>query len=131
MTDIKKLKNIIKADPRYAADAYIFVIEALHYTQQKMRIEGHVTGRQLLEGIRDLAIERYGAMSKMVFEHWGIAKTIDFGNIVINLVNGSLLNKTSEDSIEDFVDVYDFDDVFVKGYRLNLDRDRNDPHPTK
>lgn len=127
MSDIRKLQNIIKKDPRYAVDAYVFVIEALHYTRQKMKIEGHVTGRQLLDGIRDLAIERYGAMSKMVFEHWGITKTIDFGNIVINMVNKGILSKTPEDSIDDFVDVYDFDDVFVKEYRPEIEGDPHNP----
>ena len=117
MIGIRGLLDIVKANPRYAAEAYVFVIEALEHYREKMGIEGHITGRQLLDGIRDLAIKRYGAMSKMVFEHWGITKTIDFGNIVMNMVNAKVLGKTQQDSIEDFADVYDFDKVFVDEYR--------------
>jgi uncharacterized repeat protein (TIGR04138 family) len=120
MRDRRALRNILKRDSRYAAEAYIFVLEALHHTRGKIRAKGHVTGQQLLEGIKDLALSRYGAMAKIVFEHWGIKKTIDFGNIVLNMVNEKILSKTPEDKLEDFKDVYDFDEVFVKGYRPKL-----------
>lgn len=128
---MREIKKIVTEDPRYATEGYLFVIEALHHTRQTMRIEGHVTGRQLLEGIRGLAIERYGAMSKMVFEHWGITKTIDFGNIVINMVNAGILSKTPEDSLNDFVDVYDFEDAFVKEYEVSIEKDRHYPRHKK
>ncbi|MGB7054216.1 MAG: Minf_1886 family protein, partial [bacterium] len=87
MRDHQNLRNIVDQDPRYTIEAYIFVLEALQYTRKRIRAKGHVTGRQLLQGIKELALERYGSMAKMVFEHWGVAKTIDFGNIVINMVN--------------------------------------------
>ncbi|UCF71544.1 MAG: hypothetical protein JSW49_04540 [candidate division WOR-3 bacterium] len=131
MNDRIRLKQIAKEDTRYHIEAYVFVLEALNYTRQSFNIEGHVTGRQLLEGIRNLGLERYGAMCKMVFEHWGITKTIDFGNIVITMVNTGLLSKTPEDSIDDFVDVYDFDDAFVKGYRVDITKKKNEPRRKK
>ncbi len=120
MSDIKHIKRIAKQDNRYPVDAYVFVLEALHYTRKRFGIQGHVTGQQLCEGIKCLALERYGAMTKMVLEHWGISKTIDFGNIVINMVNENVLSKTPEDKLQDFEDVYDFDSVFVKDYQLKL-----------
>jgi uncharacterized repeat protein (TIGR04138 family) len=120
MSDIKSLKKIVNQDSRYPVDAYAFVLEALHYTRKRFGIQGHVTGQQLCEGIKCLALERYGAMTKMVLEHWGISKTIDFGNIVINMVNEKVLSKTPEDKLKDFEDVYDFDDVFVRDYQLKL-----------
>jgi len=117
VNDIKTLQQILKKDPRYPVEAYAFVLEALFYSRKKLNIRGHVTGQQLLEGIRDLARERYGMMAKMVFAHWGITKTIDFGNIVFNMVKEKMLGKTAEDSIEDFEDIYNFDEVFVKNIR--------------
>ena len=116
MRDHQTLRNIAKRDPRYTVEAYLFVLEALQYTRQRIKAPGHVTGQQLLEGIKELALQRYGSMAKMVFEHWGVTATIDFGNIVINMVNENLLSKTPEDKLEDFEKVYDFDDVFVKQY---------------
>jgi uncharacterized repeat protein (TIGR04138 family) len=115
-----KVKDIVNKDPRYTVDAYLFVLAALQYTRQELQISGHVTGQQLLSGIKTLGLEHYGAMAKLVFEHWGVTKTVDFGNIVINMVNEKILSKTPEDSIDDFKDVYDFDDVFVKEYRVDF-----------
>lgn len=125
MRDLKSLRSIAEKDPRYAIEAYVFVLEALQYTRKRINAPGHVTGQQLLEGIKHLALEKYGSMAKMVFEHWGVKETIDFGNIVINMVNEKILSKTSEDKLDDFRDVYDFEDVFVKDYQLKLDKRRS------
>ena len=127
----KNIKDIASKDPRYTVEAYIFVLEALDYTRRELGLHGHVTGRQLLEGIRTLALQRYGAMTKMVFEHWGVVNTLDFGNIVINMVNEKVLSKTPEDSIDDFRDVYDFDDVFFKEYEPDLKNHRHKPNVEK
>lgn len=114
--------KILEKDPRYRFEAYIFVLEALYYAREKFKVEKHVTGKQLLEGIKELGLKKFGALAKMVFEHWGVKKTIDFGNIVFNMVNEGLLSKTEEDKIEDFEDVYDFEDVFVKNYKLEFNK---------
>ncbi len=110
--------RILEKDQRYRIAAYIFVLEALNYTREKFQVEKHVTGGQLLEGIKELGIRKFGPLTKMVFEYWGVEKTIDFGNIVFNMVNEGILSKTEEDSIEDFEDVYDFEETFVKGYEF-------------
>ncbi len=120
MSDRLRLRQIAEKDHRYQVEAYIFVLEALQYTRQNLQIRGHVTGQQLLRGIKMLGLKHYGAMAKLVFEHWGVTKTVDFGNIVINMVNEKILSKTPEDSIDDFKDVYDFEDVFVKEYRVDF-----------
>jgi len=116
-SDINILRQIVEKDPHYKIEAYLFVLEALFYTRKKFNVEKHVTGRQLLDGIKDLALERYGFMAKIVFERWGVNKTIDFGNIVFNMVNEKILSKTEEDNLEDFKDVYDFEEVFMKNYQ--------------
>ncbi len=115
------LNRILEKDPRYKLDAYIFVLESLYYAREKFKVEKHVTGKQLLEAIKELALKRFGPMTKMVFEYWGVKKTIDFGNIVFNMVNERILSKTEEDKIEDFENVYDFEEVFVKNYKLDFD----------
>jgi len=106
------VEEICAKDNRYKPDSYEFVMQALHFTQGKLNRQGHITGRELLEGIRQFAIEQYGPMSKTVLNHWGITKTEDFGNIVFNMTENKLLSKTETDSIEDFKDVYDFNVVF-------------------
>jgi len=105
-------EDIYAKDNRYKPDSYEFVMQALHFTQTKLKKESHVNGKELLEGIRDFAIEQYGPMARTVLKHWGITKTEDFGNIVFNMINEKILSKTEDDSIDDFKEVYNFDAAF-------------------
>lgn len=107
------VEEICLSDKRYKPDAYEFLMQALHFTQGKLKRKGHITGRELLEGIREFAIEQYGAMAKMVLRHWGITKTQDFGNIVFALIEKKVLSKTETDSLDDFKDIYDFEVAFA------------------
>ncbi|RKY30739.1 MAG: hypothetical protein DRP74_06375 [Candidatus Omnitrophota bacterium] len=110
LTDFReKVERIVESDPRYKTDAYIFVMQALWYTQKRFKRQGHVNGRELLKGIRAFGLEQYGPMTKTVFNHWGIKSTEDFGEIVFNMVDSGLLHKTEEDSRQDFRDGFDFD----------------------
>jgi uncharacterized repeat protein (TIGR04138 family) len=124
-----KLDEVVRRDPRYSYEAYEFVFAALAYTQRLLgRVppaeatgeqDYHVTGRQLLEGVRDLALREYGLMARTVFRMWGINNTSDFGEIVFNLVAANLMSKTDEDNREDFRDVFDLDQVLVRDYRID------------
>lgn len=114
------LLEICERDPRYKDDAYEFVLEALSYTQKRLRRSRHVTGKELLEGIKDLLIGKFGPLTLTVLQHWGIKTTEDFGYIVFNMVEKKILSKTEEDNIESFKDVYDFEAVFNKRYRDRL-----------
>jgi len=116
----QEVEEICSKDSRYKPDAYEFLLQALHFTQNKLKRETHVTGRELLEGIRDFAIEQYGPMAKTVLAHWGIKKTEDFGNMVFNMVEKKLLSKTETDSINDFKDVYDLEAVFSNVLRESI-----------
>jgi uncharacterized repeat protein (TIGR04138 family) len=121
-----ELDNIIMAicerDPRYGEDAYEFVLESLAFTQKKFKRPKHVTGKELLDGIKDLLMEQYGPMTLTVLKHWGIKGTEDFGHIVFNLLDNKVLSRTEEDRLDDFKNVYDFNVVFEKGYRNKLNR---------
>jgi uncharacterized repeat protein (TIGR04138 family) len=113
---ISILNNICEQDERYKLDAYPFVLGALNYTMEKLKRKGHVSGKELTEGIRDYALNEYGRMAKTVLEHWGIKVTEDFGNIVFNMVDAGVLGKTEQDKIDDFKDVFDFKVVFEDEY---------------
>ena len=112
------LEQIIARDPRYKLEAYVFVHDALGHTWSRLEQRRHVTGRELLDGIKDLALKQYGPMALAVLNSWGVRATDDFGAIVFNMVDAGLLSKTEEDRIEDFHAVYDFDDVFVRSYNI-------------
>lgn len=107
------LEPVLKKDTRYRAEAYTFVREGLDHTVRSLEKPGHVSGQQLLKGMREYALKEFGPVSKRVLSEWGIHECVDFGNIVFNLVDEGLLGKTEEDSIEDFMHGYDFHDAFV------------------
>ena len=115
------LDRILESDGRYPRRAYLFVMEAVSYTVEKLTVRRHVTGKELSLGIRDLAIDRFGIAAKLVFEEWNITKTRHFGDIVFKLVNEGLLRKTEEDAIEDFDDVFDFTTEFETGFQIDVE----------
>lgn len=106
------LDEIIEKDTRYKGEAYRFVMAALDYTIGKLDEPRHVSGKELLEGIREHAFEQFGPMARTVLEHWGITSTEDFGYIVFNMVDKEILGKKESDSIDDFKNGYDFKEVF-------------------
>ena len=114
------IERIYERDHRYKEDAYEFVMEALTFTQKKNRRFTHVTGDEILNGMKELLLEKYGPMTLTVLNFWGIRATQDFGNIVFHLVENKILSKTEEDNIENFKDAYDFQEVFDRGYRKIL-----------
>lgn len=107
-------------DNRYREDAYAFVMEALSYTQKKFKCDRHVNGEELLIGMKELLMNKFGPMTLTVLKYWGIQSTEDFGNIVFNLVDNRVLSKTDDDCMENFRNGYDFEEVFDRGYRKQL-----------
>jgi uncharacterized repeat protein (TIGR04138 family) len=125
------LELILAKDPRYRRDAYLFLREALDYTQKAIVKENrgqlrHVTGQELLAGIRDYALSQFGPMTATVFEDWGIRNCLDFGEVVFNMVEVGLLAKTDQDSRDDFQNGYDFEEAFRKPF-LPANKPRPEP----
>lgn len=101
---------------RYDERAYLFVLAALEFCQQRLDERRHITGQELAVGCRDLALERFGVMSKLVLDHWGIRATADIGQIVFTLVDLGMLLSQPNDTPEDFEDVFDFGHAFERDY---------------
>ena len=124
--DFSWLPEATKTDSRYSPAAYEFLFEALEFTrdqlteQRKTKIK-HVSGAQLLEGFRSLALQKFGLMAKTVFNTWGVNSTSDVGEMVFRLVDCGDLEKTEDDNRSDFDDVYEFDEAFCRGYRIELE----------
>ncbi len=118
----RKLELILEEDDRYHKDAYLFIFEAIEYTMSSLKERRHVSGQELLKGIRGYAAEMYGPTARLVFDHWGVKDTIDFGNIVFNLVRFSLLAKTEGDTIDDFKAGFDFKKVFEDDYAWTTEK---------
>ena len=116
---------ICKEDPRFDRKAYDFVRQALDHTVKEVKRKQpertgksqHVSGAELLTGIRDYALEQYGPLAKTVLNTWGVRRCSNFGDIVFNLIEYNVFSKTENDRREDFAEIYDFDEAFVKPFQ--------------
>ena len=109
----KTLEQIAKDDCRYSPQALRFVYEGLGYTVKKVADQPrHVTGQLLCEGLKKLALERWGRLAMLVLNNWGIRTTRDFGEIVYALIEQKWMSAQPTDSVDDFNDVFDFKTAF-------------------
>ncbi|MGH7943067.1 MAG: Minf_1886 family protein [Limisphaerales bacterium] len=127
-----KVDQILARDLRYRREAYVFIREALDFTQKLMSRENrqkvrHVTGKELLDGIRQFALKEFGPMAATVLGEWGITSCPDFGELVFNMVDAGLLARTDQDRREDFQNGYDFTSAFRRPF---LPRDKQDGETT-
>ncbi len=139
------MEDVIRSDGRYPLEAYAFLHDGLTTAVRKIYgsgpaegvqeheavrkiygpgpgegVQRHVSGQDLCGSLRDLALERWGMLARTVLRKWNIRETIDFGNMVYLLVEHDFMKKTDEDSLEDFRDVFDFDEAFAHGGEFEL-----------
>ena len=107
---------IRRRNPRFAERAYYFVLAALQRYLEDLDRPRHVSGQELAEAVRGLALETYGPMARTVLEHWGVHSTAELGEIVFLLVDNGVLTTQPGDSREDFVGLYSFEEAFEKEY---------------
>ena len=100
-------------DPRYHRLAYHFLLDALQAVIAGLGERRHISGEELADGARRLAIERFGPLARMVLEHWGIRSTDDLGKVVFALVEVGVLTKQEEDRQEDFEALFDFEEALA------------------
>ncbi len=133
------LLDLLAKDTRYQAEAYEFIRHALNYAHDELGLgqvdqqvlaaameadgdipdDAHLTGQQLCEAIRQYSILQFGFMAKTVLNNWGLNETLDFGEVVYNLIDIGMMRKSNSDSKDDFAGVYDFDSVFVKDFDIH------------
>lgn len=122
------VEEIVREDPRFDRAAYIFIRKALDHTvkalpkKRKDGVSHHVSGQELLEGIREYALDQFGPMALTVLHHWGIHRCRDFGDLVFHLVEFGVFGKTEQDSPEDFDQAYTFEQAFVFPFRPRQSR---------
>jgi uncharacterized repeat protein (TIGR04138 family) len=115
---------ICKEDPRFDRKAYDFIRLGLDHAVKELKKKDtaragrsrHVSGPELIDGLRVYALEQYGPLAKTVLNSWGVKRCTDFGDVVFNLIEYNVFSKTENDRREDFTDLYTFDDAFVKPF---------------
>ena len=124
--DFSEIVSLIcKEDPRFDRKAYDFVRAGLDHTVKEIKKKDvsrteksrHVSGPELLDGLRLYALDQFGPLTKTVLNAWGVRRCGDFGDIVFNLIEYNIFSKTDNDRREDFSDIYTFEEAFVKPYQ--------------
>lgn len=113
------MDRIRAREPRFAEQAYLFVLAALEYSQCRLGERRHISGRELTVACRDLALQRYGVLARQVLDYWGVRSTADIGDVVFTLVDLGLLISQPTDTRDEFVDVFHFDQAFEREYPWN------------
>ena len=91
----------------------------------------HVSGAELIEGLRVYALEQYGPLAKTVLNSWGVKRCSDFGDIVFNLIEYNVFSKTENDRREDFTAPFrDLRPRYQERYRDRRENHRSEKqHP--
>ena len=110
----------------YPPEAYAFIQQGLSYTVQRVhgkvkdpKASRHVNGADLCEGLRELALQQWGRLARTVLRRWNVTSTLDFGRIVFAMVEAGLMQKTDDDTLEDFRNVFDFRAAFESDYQIS------------
>jgi uncharacterized repeat protein (TIGR04138 family) len=121
----KSVQQVVEDVGLYPPEAYAFIQKGLNFTVQRLhgkkkdpKASLHVTGQDLCEGLREVALAEWGRLARTVLRRWNITSTLDFGRIVFAMVDAGLMQKTDEDSVEDFRNVYDFRAAFEAAYQI-------------
>ncbi|MGC4032462.1 MAG: hypothetical protein QM754_12165 [Tepidisphaeraceae bacterium] len=120
----RTVEDVAEANGRYAVEAFYFVQKGLAVTAAKVHAghakshSRHISGQELAEGLRDIAIERWGLLARTVLSQWGVYNTLDFGRIVYAMIDAGIMGRSDEDRLSDFKDVYDFKTAFEQNYKI-------------
>lgn len=124
----KSVQQVVEDIGLYPPEAFAFIQKGLNHTVQKLhgkkkdpKASRHVTGQDLCEGLREVALNEWGRLARAVLRRWNITSTLDFGRIVFALVDAGLMQKTEDDTLEDFRNVFDFRIAFENEYRIPCD----------
>ena len=127
MEEAEKIKKQFHAlslkSKRFTPEAFLLITEAMMKTREWVKkgvlreddpagvtresTQGgfHISGRELLSGLKKIAFERWGRMATTVLSMWGMKDCEDVGEIVFMMLEEPDIgwNKREEDTREDFL----------------------------
>ncbi len=95
--------------------------QAIDETGGLEKLNRHVSGVELSWALRDYALMCWGGLARLVLRTCGVTRTDDFGAIVFALIESGRLQKESHDRLEDFHDVFDFQEALDAGFRIGFE----------
>lgn len=122
--------KLCEEDATYPPMAYFFVRDAVFKALELIRKRNNqkqfadeepppadISGRNLALYLKEQLLEEFGPFAIDILDTWNVKTTADFGKIVFNLTGKDILAKSDRDSIEDFDDVFDFNEAFVLPFK--------------
>ncbi len=103
----KALAAMLRKDCTYPMPACQFVADAVHYTVHSLKVARHVTGQELIRGILEFAVMKFGFLAPDVFAYWNFRSGRDIGNTVYAMIGAKILSASPDDRLEDFDGVPD------------------------
>jgi uncharacterized repeat protein (TIGR04138 family) len=112
---------IVQRDKRYDAGAYFFLKDALDFTIKRSKSENdgeerHVSGQELLRGVRDFAMQEFGPMAATLLREWGVRACNDVGEMVFVLIEEGMFGRQDSDTKDDFREIFDFDEALTEPF---------------
>jgi uncharacterized repeat protein (TIGR04138 family) len=101
-----------KLNQDYPPSAYILVLKAIKAATFSVASGSHVPARDVVEAFRTVARLEYGADALSKLAEMQIRTTEDIGKLVFALVDAGRLGVSQEDTLEAFIDIYDFKQEF-------------------
>lgn len=119
----EQIDELARRDRRYPGDAYVLVFEGLECALARIPARRHVTPAELVLGVREAALNQWGLLARAVLESWNIHETGAVGDLVFNLIRHGLLEAGEDDTPEQFMRVFSFDDGFEAAFDELLESD--------
>ncbi len=126
----EEIEKIAVDDGRFDPKALFFVHDGLGKVIREFKDAAdeadaedslhHISGQDLARGLAKLAAQKWGRLARVVLTHWGVNKTRDLGEIVFLMIKNEWMTAQETDSIDDFDNVYDFEEIFEKQFKFNL-----------
>jgi len=108
MTQIPDLHELAALHARFDVEAFCFVSQGLrhaaklHRSARKSGASRHLNAQQLVDGVIDLAADRFGLLAELVLRSWGVRTSEDVGVITFALIDSKVFSKQPSDRLEDF-----------------------------
>jgi uncharacterized repeat protein (TIGR04138 family) len=102
------LVDLARASGGYDASAFLFIGEGLRHAARRSGKDTasddarHLSAAELVEGVLDLAADRFGLMADLVLRSWGLTRSEDIGRVTFLLIEHGIFSKQPTDRLDDF-----------------------------
>ncbi len=142
---MEEIIKLLETDKRYKLAAYEFILAAVKFAHDILElgdpisqvnqtdgdnvcvdddeppgdVDRDISAADICKAAKIYAVEQFGLLAKPTLNNWGIHSTADIGQIIFNLVKCGALLQSKRDNINDFDNVFNFDDAFEKQFSFD------------